>query len=79
MIIYDYQIMKQDLVDVVSIWHHQIISMAYYQETLRTHSVEALLISHDLWENIPNYLRNKNPIGYPSVWPSIAHHSMIIL
>jgi hypothetical protein len=36
-----------------------------YLEVSRAHLVEELFVSHDIWETLPNYLRNENPMGYP--------------
>jgi len=53
------------LEDFVRIRYHHRYDIFDYQEIVRAHSLEALLISNDIWKQLPNYLRNKNLMGYP--------------
>jgi hypothetical protein len=61
----DLQRLRADAGDVVTIRQHQRFAIADFMQVSRAHSVEALLISHDIWEVLPKYLKDRNPIGYP--------------
>jgi hypothetical protein len=62
---YDLQRLRGDPGDAVTIRHHQRYAITYFLEVSRAHSVQALLISHDIWEALPKYLKDMNPMGYP--------------
>jgi hypothetical protein len=60
----DLQRLRSDPGDTVTIRHHQRYAITEYLEVSRAYSIHALLVSHDIWETLPTYLRNKNPMGY---------------
>jgi hypothetical protein len=60
----DYHSLRQDPGDFVTIRHYQRFAINEYQEIARTHSLEDLLVSYDIWEKLPNYLKNRNIMGY---------------
>lgn len=61
----DLQRLSVDPGKAVPIQHHQRYAITDFLEVSRARSVQALLISHDIWEALPKYLKDTNPVGYP--------------
>jgi hypothetical protein len=61
----DLQRLRTDLEDVVTIGHHQRYAINDFLQVSRAFFVVALLISHDIWGDLPKYLKDRNPVGYP--------------
>ena len=54
----DYHKMVINSNDAMQVHTLQHVSLSLQNKVIQEHSLEALLVSHDIWHNFPNALRN---------------------